>query len=96
MIEHIGAREARNRFSDLLGNVHYGGQVVIVERSGKPMVAVIPVEMYEQVVAERETRFQVLDRIRSRVPDVPAQEVAQDVAEAIDAVRTAHAQGRSC
>lgn len=95
MIEHIGAREARNRFSDLLGNVHYGGQVVIVERSGKPMVAVIPVEMYEQVVAEREARFQVLDRIRSRVPDVPAQEVARDVAEAIDAVRAAHAQGRS-
>jgi hypothetical protein len=29
------------------------------------------------------------------VPDVPAQEVARDVAEAIDAVRTAHAQGRS-
>lgn len=95
MIEHIGAREARNRFSDLLGSVHYGGQVVIVERSGKPMVAVIPVEMYEQVIAEREARFQVLDRIRSRVPDVPAQEVARDVAEAIDAVRAAHAQGRS-
>jgi len=95
MIEHIGAREARNRFSDLLGSVHYGGQVVIVERSGKPMVAVIPVEMYEQVVAEREARFQVLDRIRSRVPDVPVQEVARDVAEAIDAVRAAHAQGRS-
>ena len=95
MIEHIGAREARNRFSDLLGSVHYGGQVVIVERSGKPMVAVIPVEMYEQVVAEREARFQVLDRIRSRVPDVPAREVARDVAEAIDAVRAAHAQGRS-
>ena len=95
MIEHIGAREARNRFSDLLGSVHYGGQVVIVERSGKPMVAVIPVEMYEQVVAEREARFQVLDRIRSRVPDVSAEEVARDVAETIDAVRVAHAQGRS-
>jgi prevent-host-death family protein len=95
VIEHIGAREARNRFSDLLGNVHYGGQVVTVERSGKPMVAVIPVEMYEQVVAEREARFQVLDRIRSRVPDVSAQEVVQDVVEAIDAVRAAHAQSRS-
>ena len=94
MAEHIGAREARNRFADLLGSVHYGGQVVIVERSGKPMVAVIPVEMYQQIIAERETRFQVLDRIRSRVPEVPAEEVAQDVAEAIEAVRATHAQGR--
>ena len=95
MVEHIGAREARNKFADLLGNVHYGGQVVIVERSGKPMVAVIPVEVYEQVIAEREARFQVLDRIRSRGPDVSAGEVAQDVAEAIEAVRATHAQGRA-
>ena len=95
MIEHVGAREARSRFADLLGNVHYGGQVVIVERSGKPMVAVIPVEMYEQVIAEREARFQVLDRVRSRVPGVAVEEVAQDVAEAIDAVRATHAEGRT-
>ena len=94
MVEHVGAREARNRFADLLGNVHYGGQVVIVERSGKPMVAVIPVEMYQRVIAEREARFQVLDRVRSRLPDVSAEEVAQDVAEAVDAVRSARAQGR--
>lgn len=94
MVEHVGAREARNRFADLLGNVHYGGQVVIVERSGKPMVAVIPVEMYQRVIAEREARFQVLDRVRSRVPDVSAEEVAQDVAEAVDAVRATRAQGR--
>lgn len=94
MVERVGAREARNKFADLLGNVHYGGQVVIVERSGKPMVAVIPVEMYQQVIAEREIRFQVLDRIRSRVPEVSAEEVTQDVAEAIEAVRSSVAQGR--
>jgi prevent-host-death family protein len=44
----IGAREARQRFADLLGRVGYGGEVAIVERSGKPMVALIPVEVYEQ------------------------------------------------
>jgi prevent-host-death family protein len=95
MVEHIGAREARNQFADLLGNVHYGGQVVIVERSGRPMVAVIPVEMYERLVSEREARFTVLDRIRSRLPDVPLEQVEADVAEAIAAVRAADAEGRS-
>ena len=95
MIKHIGARDARNSFSDLLGSVHYGGQVVIVERSGKPMVAVIPVEMYRQVIAEREARFQVLDRIRSRGPDLPIEEVERDVAEATAAVRAARAHSQS-
>jgi prevent-host-death family protein len=91
MAFHIGAREARNNFADLLGRVHYGGQTVIVERSGKPMVAVIPAEMYDRLVAEREARFQILDRIRSRVPDLPPEEVEQDVAEAIAAVRNTDA-----
>lgn len=92
MVERIGAREARNNFSDLLGNVHYGGQVVIVERSGKPMVAVIPVQVYQQVIAEREARFQILDHIRGRAPDLPVEEVERDVAKAIAAVRVAYAE----
>jgi prevent-host-death family protein len=89
MVVHIGAREARNNFADLLGSVHYSGQVVIVERSGQPMVAVIPAEMYQQFVAERETRFQVLDRIRHRLPDFSPDEVERDLTEAISAVRAA-------
>ena len=91
MVRKIGAREARNNFSELLGQVHFGGQVVIVERFGRPMVAIIPVEDYQQLIAEREARFQVLDEIRRRLPDLPVEEVEQDVAEAITAVRAADA-----
>ena len=88
MVKTMGAREARNNFSQLLGPVHFGGQVVIVERFGRPMVAIIPVEDYQQIIAEREARFQVLDEIRRRLPDLPVEEVEQDVAEAIAAVRS--------
>jgi prevent-host-death family protein len=95
MSERVGAKEARSGFADLLGSVHYGGQVVIIERSGKPMVAVIPVEMYEQVIAEREVRFEVLDHVRDRLPDLPSDEVERDVADAIDDLRAGRAQGRS-
>lgn len=83
----MGAREARAQFADLLGRVHYRGETVIVERSGKPMVAVIPIDLYEQFMAEREARFEVIDRIRNRLPDWPEAEVEQDIAEAIAAVR---------
>jgi antitoxin (DNA-binding transcriptional repressor) of toxin-antitoxin stability system len=81
----IGAREARQRFADLLGRVG------IIERSGKPMVALIPVEVYERWVAEREARFQALDRIRGRSPEIPEGEVEKDVSQAIDALRAAGA-----
>jgi prevent-host-death family protein len=87
----MGAREARNTFSQLLGQVHFDRQVVIVERFGRPMVAIIPVDDYQRLIAEREARFQVLDEI-ARLPDLPVEEVEQDVAEAIAAVRAADAE----
>ena len=91
----IGAREARNNFSQIMGEVHYGNQSVIVNRSGRPMVAIIPVQEYQQLVAERELRFQVLDAIRDRMPNVLAEEVEQDVADAVAAVRAADAESSS-
>lgn len=49
--KRIGAREARIQFADLIGEVHYSGQTVIIERSGKAMAALIPMSVYEQLRA---------------------------------------------
>jgi prevent-host-death family protein len=83
----IGSREARNNFADLVGRVHYSRETVIVERSGKPMLAMIPIDVYEQMIAEREALFQVVDRLKEHVPDLPEEEVIEDVSEAVAAVR---------
>ncbi len=95
MAKHISAREARNKFADLMGSVHYGGEEVIVERSGRPMAAVIPVEMYERLVSERRSRLEVIDEIRSSLPDVSPEEIEKDVSRAIEKVRKARAESRS-
>jgi prevent-host-death family protein len=95
MIKYVSSREARANFAHLLGEVHYGGQTVIVKRSGRPMVAIIPVEEYERLVSEREARFQILDDIRSRMPDIPPEQAEQDVAEAVAAARATDAASRS-
>jgi predicted CopG family antitoxin len=41
-------------------------------------------EVYEQLIAEREARFQVLDRIRSKLPEISEDEVEKDVSQVID------------
>jgi prevent-host-death family protein len=89
----IGAREARRQFADLLGRVGFGGEIAIVERSGKPMAALIPVELYEQLIAERSARFQVLDRIREARPEISAEGVELDVSQAVNALRGNNAAG---
>ena len=95
MPKHVGAREARNKFSDLIGSVRFGNEEVIVERSGKPMAAMIPMEMYERLIVERRARFDVLDGIRSRLPDIPPEKIERDVADAISKVRADRAESRS-
>ena len=95
MAKKMSAKDARNKFADLLGSVNYGGEEVIVERSGRPVAAVIPVPVYERLVAERKARFEVIDRFRSYATEATAEVIESDVREAVAKVRSRHAAGRS-
>jgi prevent-host-death family protein len=95
MVVHMGAREARQKFSELLGRVHYGGDTVILESSGKPMAAVIPLAAYEKMMAEREAKFDAFQQSIQDRPRFSEEEVEADIAEAIAIVRGKRAQGSS-
>ena len=95
MARHVGAKDARSKFSELIGSVRFGKEEVIVERSGKPSAAMIPMETYERLIAERRARFEILERVRSRLPDISSEEIDRDVAEAVSKVRKGRAAGRS-
>lgn len=49
-IKRLSSREARNQFSDLIGQVHYTSEPVMIERSGKPMVVMVSVDAYTQLL----------------------------------------------
>lgn len=87
MIRRISAKEARNNFSQLLGSVHYGRDIVIVEKQKKPMVAIIPADQLEQHMKMRRENFKILDQIRSDLPAVSEKEVQQDVSDALTSIR---------
>ena len=95
MAKRMSAKDARSKFSDLLGTVNYGGEEVIVERSGRPVAAVIPVPVYERLVAERQARFEVIERVRSRVSETSLEAIEIDVREAVTKVRSRRAASRS-
>jgi prevent-host-death family protein len=93
MVVRMGAREARQRFSELIGRVHYGRDIVILESSGRPMAAVVPLDMYHQMMEERDARFARLEKMKEGRPTFPEEEVEADIAEALAAVRGANATG---
>jgi prevent-host-death family protein len=86
-IKTVAALEARTQFGQILKEVQ-GGQVrVLVEKSGVPMVGIISAQEFQRVIAEREARFEVVDRLRRRLPSIPDREVQRDVREALKQVR---------
>ncbi len=87
MVKKMSAKEARDRFAEVLGQVHYGKDTIMVEKQGKPMVAVIDVEWYGRLVKAWNEPFKVFDRVRARNRDKGPDQVQKDVAEARAEVR---------
>ena len=77
----IPALEARTHLGEIMKEVQGGRVRVLVEKSGIPMVGIISAEEFQRLIAERDARFEVVDRIRSRIPAVPESEVQRDVQE---------------
>ncbi len=94
MAKRISAKDARAQFSEILGRVHFGKETVIVEKQGKPMAAIIDIDLYELWQEEREARFGVLDEIRSKGRRKRPEEIEKDVAEAVAEVRASVRQLR--
>lgn len=90
MIKKMSAKETRDRFADVLGQVHYGKDTVIVEKQGKPIVAIIDVERYNRLTQAWEAPFKVLDRIWAKNRDKDLDQVRQDVAAAIAETRATY------
>jgi prevent-host-death family protein len=95
MVLRVEASKARQNFSQLVGRVHDDGQTVILESCGKPMAAVVPLELYRRMMERREAQFARLEKIinERRPVDYPEEEVEADIAEALAAVRRQNAAG---
>ena len=79
MTKQIGAKDARAKFAELLGRVGFGREEIVIERSGKPMAVLIPMDVYERMVADRETRFAITERLQGKQPDLSPEKVESDV-----------------
>ena len=49
MAKHVSAREARSRFAEITDGVRYTGEPVVVEKQGRPFVAVVSLDDLDSV-----------------------------------------------
>ena len=100
MLDAVSVADAREQFSDLMAKVAYGGQRLIVERRGRPLVAWVSIEDLHrlqelEIVVDRQSdvRRQALTAARAARQRIQIErdgEPLPDAAEVIAALRKEH------
>lgn len=88
MEKTIGAYEARRQFGRLIEEAFYQKDSFVVERSGRPMAAIVPIDAYERWKRlARERVFLMLEEVWRRNENVPEAELEEEIANALEALR---------
>ncbi len=85
MLKTVSAIKARQNLGLVMNEVSLKADEYIVERSGKPLVAIIPIERYLNMNAKREDFFRLYGSIQKDLDNPSA--VDDDILEALAAVR---------
>ncbi len=87
MKRSVNAMQSRQKLGEILEGVFYKGDEVVIERAGKAMGVIIPMERYQGMERARERFFTTVDRIREGNRGVDPEQVEEDVAQAVAEVR---------
>ena len=89
MVRKVTAMTVRDRLGQILEEVYYKGDAVIIERAGRPMAVLVPPAEYERLRARRAERFRVYERIKARTKRIPPAKLDRARGEGVRAARGA-------
>lgn len=91
MEKMIGVTEAREQFRAIVDEVQYQGDKYVIHRHGKPAVAVVPIQVYENWKQQRKRLLELINEVQAANPEAQPDDVMQDVLAAQQAVRAQQA-----
>lgn len=83
MLKKVSAIKARQNLGQVMNEVALKDDEYIVERAGKPLVAIIPVEKYLGMVREREAFFRLYDTLQGKAAVADQTTLDGDLDEAL-------------
>lgn len=87
MLKTVSAIKVRQNLGLVMNEIALRSDEYIVERAGKPLVAIISIEKYLSIKSERESFFRLYDTFQSGVAAGDAASVDDDITEALAAAR---------
>jgi len=83
MIRKAPAMTVRQNLGELLNEVQYRGDSVVITKGGKPVAAIVDIALYERIRRLREDFDGLLDALADAGKKVPVSEVDSLVTEAV-------------
>lgn len=77
------AMHVRQNLGELLNQVQYRGDSVVVTKDGKPVAALVDYALYERIRKLRESFMALTDQLGQVYADVPAETAEAEIAAAI-------------
>jgi prevent-host-death family protein len=83
MLKIISAMKVRQNLGQVMNEVSLRGDDYVVERAGKPLVAIIPMEKYRKLQRDLDDFRQEVKSFQQSVKDVDPKEVDAAIEEAV-------------
>ncbi len=87
MYKTISALKARQNLGQVMNEVALKGDEYIIERGGKPLVAVIPMERYQSLQKDLDEFFESLDMMRRDIKKEDPELIDKLIDEAVQFAR---------
>ena len=83
MLKKISAMKVRQNLGQVMNEVSLRGDDYVVERAGRPLVAIIPMEKYGRLQRDLEEFGEEVKRFQQSVKDVDPRELDTAIEEAV-------------
>ncbi len=87
MLKKISAMKARQNLGHVMNEVALKEDEYIVERAGKPLVAIIPIDQYKRLRGEKEDFFKMVDEIQKEAVRSDRKVIDSEIEEAVQTYR---------
>jgi prevent-host-death family protein len=92
MIRESSAVAARQNFGDLLNQVQYRNDAVLITKDGKPVAALVDVALFERIRRLRDEFVRLTDTLGRTYEGVDTAVAEAEISEAVSAARKARAK----
>ncbi len=87
MLKKISAMKARQNLGQIMNEVSLKGDDYIIERAGKPLVAVVSMEKFQTLQKDKEEAMLALEQIWEKMKAEDPKTVAKTINEAVETAR---------